>query len=124
MLQNHENSLQISFNNGFATKQLCCKKPCCNSVSIGNRLQKSRGFATEIFCCYVAMDSHPLLILLLNPNSQKTLNGLKFFIFNCLLIFVKFFFLIGKNRYILSIKMSQRGSLAVYMRYTKGAIKP
>ena len=55
-LQTHKNPLQISFSNGFAIEQLCCKKPYCNFVLFGIRLQKTNGFATEIFRCYVAMD--------------------------------------------------------------------
>ena len=53
-LQTYKNPLQISISNGFATEVFCCKKPCCNFAHFGIRLQKTNGFATELFRSYIA----------------------------------------------------------------------
>ena len=50
------NPLQISISTGFSIELLCCKKPCCNFAHFGIRLQKTNGFATELFRCYIATD--------------------------------------------------------------------
>ena len=55
-LQTHKNPLQISFSNGFAIEQFCCKKPCCNFAHFDIRLQNTNGFATELFRCYIVTD--------------------------------------------------------------------
>lgn len=38
--QTHENPLQICFSNEFATKELCCQKPWCNSITIDKSVAK------------------------------------------------------------------------------------
>ena len=55
-LQTHKNPLQISISNKFAIEVFCSKKPCCKFAHFGIRLQKTNGFATELFHCYIATD--------------------------------------------------------------------
>ena len=58
-LQTHENPLQISFSNGFATEQFCCKllqKTLFQLCTHWQLVAKNNEFATELLCCYVATD--------------------------------------------------------------------
>ena len=77
------NPLQISISNGFATEVFCCKNLVAILHTLAFGCKRPMDLQRNYSVVILQRISHPLLIQLLNPKNQKTMNKLKLLSFRC-----------------------------------------